>query len=156
MKQNFLNTETEMSQGKTGTLYLINDKRVGRQRLTVTVYRNTPSPFAVFNRDGRAKVLAGKNAAYLALGDCQVRALGDKQFTFSSKKERVGNGPSYLTFEANSTEERDCWLDLFKCPVMKLNKTTQCCSFLPTIEEYEDSDESSHRMSRGEANLISV
>ena len=154
MKLHSLNTEAEMSQSKTGTLYLINDERVGRQRLTVTVYRNTPSPFAVFNRDGRAKVLAGKNAAYLALGDCQVRALGDKQFTFSSKKERVGKGPSYLTFEANSTDERDCWLDLFKCPV--INKTTQCCSFLPTIEEYEDSDESSHIMSRVEANLISV
>ncbi|CAB3998399.1 Hypothetical predicted protein [Paramuricea clavata] len=156
MKHNFLNAVTEMSQVKSGTLYLISDERVGRQRLTVTVYRNTPSPFAVFTRDGRAKVLAGRNAAYLALSDCQVRALDEKAFTFCSKKERIGKGPSYLTFEASSTEERDCWLDLFKCPDMKLNKTTQCCSFLPTIEEYEDSEESSHIMSHGKANLISV
>ncbi len=156
MNHNFLNAETEMSQVKTGTLYLLNDKRVDRQRLTVTVHRNTPSPFAVFTREGRAKVLAGKNAAYLAISDCQVRAFGEKQFTFCSKKERIGKGPSYLTFEANSTEERDCWLDLFKCPDMKLSKTTRCGSFLPTIEEYEDSEESSRRMSRGKANLISV
>ena len=157
MKHNFFDTEAEMSQGKSGTLYLVSDNRVGRQRLTVTVYRHTPSPFAVFTRDGRAKLLAGRHAVYLALSDCQVQALDEKSFTFSSKKERIGNGPSYLTFEANSKEERDFWLDLFKCPDVKLSKTTtRCHSFLPTIEEFEDGEESAHRMSRGKANLISV
>ena len=153
MKYNF--PETEMSQVKAGTLYLINDERVGKQRLTVTVYRNTPHPFAVFSRVG--KTLAGKNTAYLALSDCQVRPLNEKAFTFFSKKERIGKGPSYLTFEANSREERDCWIELFQCSDMKLNKTSTCCNSLPTIEEYEDSEvDSSRRMSCGKANLISV
>lgn len=156
MKRNFLNSDIETSQVNIGTLYLVSDERVGKQRLTVTVYRNTPSPFVVFTRDGRSKVLSGKNAAYLALNDCQVQTLGEKAFTFCSKKERIGKGPSYLTFEANSAEERDFWLDLFKCADIKLHKVSQCCTFLPTIEEYEDSEESTHMINRGKANLISV
>lgn len=111
----------------------------------------------MFTREGR-KILGGRDAAYLAISDCEVKPMDEKTFMFSSKKERVGKGPSYLVFEAKSKEERDSWVDLLKCDDVKVNKSTRCCGFLPTIEEYEDVEElpTSHRMSHGKANPISV
>lgn len=146
-----------MNEVKTGTLWLKSDGEGFKQRLSVTVYRNSSCPFAVFTPDRRLKVLDGAKAAYLALNDCNVQCLGDKSFTFSSKKERIGKGPSWLTFEANTKEERDTWLNLFKCHDVKSSKTTaESCGLLPTIQEYEDNDECNQRMGLGKASLVSV
>lgn len=157
MSHSFISTEGEMPQVKTGSLCLISDDRVGRQQLTATVYRNTPSPFAIFSQESR-KMLGGQNAAYLALSDCEVKPMDEKTFMFTSKKERVGKGPSYLIFETNSKEERDSWVQLLKCDDVKVSKITRCSGFLPTIEEYEDVEElqTSHRITRKKANLIPV
>lgn len=155
MPYSFINAEADMPQVKTGSLCLISDERVGRQQLTATVYRNTPSPFAVFTREGR-KLLEGQNAAYLALSDCEVKPVDEKTFMFTSKKERVGKGPSFLMFETNSKEERDRWVDLLKCDDVKMSKATRCVGFLQTIEEYEDVEENSHIVSHGKGNLIQV
>ena len=129
-----------------------------RQHLAATVYRNTPSTFAVFTREGR-RILGGQNAAYLALSDCEVKPVDEKTFMFTSKKERVGKGPSFLMFETKSKEERDSWVELLKCDDVKASKATRCGGFLPTIEEYEDVEElqtNSHIISHGKGNLIQV
>ena len=157
MRSSLINSEVEMTQAETGTLCLISNDRAVRQQLTASVYRNTPNPFAVFTREGRRNLGGRNQVAYLALNDCEVKPLDERTFMFASKKERVGKGPSYLIFETNSKEERDKWVDLLKCDNMNVKRTTRrSCAFLPTIKEYEDTEEVSPRITPSKVNLISV
>ena len=133
-------------ESKTGHLWLT-DGQTRRHRLQAFVYADSPDPFVVFYQD--SKWMWNKPCAFLRLKDAIVKDCGDAMFTIVPKGERLNQGPSYLTFCAESYKEKEAWLQALRTnrdngegrrmaysPARKISLRTRPCT-LPSIQEGE-------------------
>lgn len=132
-------------ESKTGSLWLIDGQR--RCRLSAFVYADSPDPFVVFYQD--SKCVWNKSCAFLRLKDAIVEDCGEVTFTVMPKGERLNQGPTHLTFSAESSKEKESWLDSLRCKTdnewasrnnhshgRRISKTRPCS--LPAIQEGEE------------------
>lgn len=131
-------------ESKTGHLWLF-DGKVRRHRLKAFLYADSPDPFVVFYQD--SKWMWNKPCAFLRLKDAIVKDCGDTMFTVAPRGERLNEGPSYLTFAAESFKEKENWLEALRVntdnestkmihsPPRKISRTRPCT--LPAISERE-------------------
>jgi len=90
-----------------------------------------------------------KPCAFLRLKDAIVEDCDGVTFTVMPKGERLNQGPTHLTFSAESIKEKESWLDSLRCKkdneCASRNKlshgrrisSTRPCS-LPAIQEGEE------------------
>lgn len=135
-----------MMESKTGNLWLT-EGQIRRHRLKAFVYADSPDPFVVFYQD--SKWMWNKPCAFLRLKDAIVKDCGDAMFTIVPRGERLNQGPSYLTFSAESFKEKEAWLQALRTntdndegarmahsPARKISLRTRSRT-LPSIQETE-------------------
>lgn len=134
-------------ESKTGNLWLIDGQR--RYKLKVFVYGDSPDPFVVFYQE--SKWIWNKPCAFLRLKDAIVEDCGEVTFTVVPKGERLNQGPTHLTFSAESTLEKKAWLETLRCSTdnewtrkehshgRKISRTRPCS--LPSIQESDEAEQ---------------
>lgn len=102
-----------MSATKTGYLSLATDKNPSRQvRLVAEAYTNVSDPFIVFYTD--SSFIGRKPRAFLRLKSCTVTENDEISFTLTPHGERIGSSAGFLCFRADTSEEKQEWLRVFK------------------------------------------
>jgi len=135
-------------ESKTGHLWLT-DGKSRRHRLKAFVYTDSPDPFVVFYQD--SKWMWNKPCAFLRLRDAIVKDCGETMFTIVPRGERLNEGPSYLTFSAESFKEKEAWLQALRVntnneiakmvpsPQRKISSRTRSRT-LPSIKESDEAE----------------
>lgn len=107
------NMNENMSATKTGYLSLATDKNPSRQvRLMAEVYTNVSDPFIVFYTD--SSFIGRKPRAFLRLKSCTVTENDKISFTLTPHGERIGSSTRFLCFKAETLEEQQEWLRVFR------------------------------------------
>lgn len=138
-----------MSTAKTGYLWLSTSLPYGqdKQRLQVVAYLGMSDPFVVFYNDN--STVCRKPCAVLRLShNFRVQEHNDLNFEVTPLGERIGNGPSCLVFTAESAEEKQEWISIFKHTRKQTDrllnrrerrKPSRCTPKMAAIEETDES-----------------
>lgn len=102
-----------MSATKTGYLSLTTDKNPSRQvRLMAEAYTNVSDPFIVFYTD--SSFVGRKARAFLRFKSCALTENDETSFTLIPHGERIDSSAGFLCFRAETSEEKQEWLRVFK------------------------------------------
>lgn len=111
-------------------------------------------PFVVFYNEATS-VWRKPCAVLRLLHECRVQENKDLSFIVTPMGERIGNGPTSLTFTADNQQEKEEWVRIFKDfqqeprglkNVTEMRrKTSRCIPKLAAIEETEESWEQRKR-----------
>lgn len=134
-------------EAKSGKLRLClsSDQSNQAQKVILKVYAAVPCPFAVVFPD---KFVCPKHCGLLQLKNFSVESRNDTDFTVVIKNNM--EGVKYLTFTAESSAEKDSWLNVFqslstscasKCKT-RLSKNIRLPSLEEVSEEVERLEES--------------
>lgn len=143
-----------MSQAKTGFLWLSNPPYdLEKHKLRVVAYTGMSDPFIVFYNEATS-VWKKPCAVLRLLHECRVQENKDLSFVVTPMGERIGNGPTSLTFTAQNQQEKDEWVLIFKDfqqeprglkNFTERRKSSRCVPKLAAIEETEESWEQRKR-----------
>lgn len=118
------------------------------QQIVLKLYAAVPCAFAVVFPD---KFICPKHCGLIQLRNFSVEANGEREFTVMIKNAMEGG--RFLRFSANSSEERDSWLNTFQqvaqsctkkggnCKKARRNINNRLPSLEEVSEEIEDKEE---------------
>ncbi|EDO37996.1 predicted protein [Nematostella vectensis] len=140
-----------MAQSKSGFLLLSDNESNVKHRLLAVAYTEVSEPFVLFYNG--AMGIWKKPCAVVRLRDCIVRDQDKLTFIVTPGGERIGGGPGFLAFTAESSTEKDSWVAVFKTFQQKKNtheireRRKRCVPKLAAIEETEEKEQLQRRIS---------
>ncbi|KAK3752057.1 hypothetical protein QZH41_000737 [Actinostola sp. cb2023] len=145
-----------MSEAKTGFLWLSKELSCGttKQKLRVVAYMGVSDPFVVFYNEETS--VWRKPCAVLRLSnEFRVQINTDLSFEVTPLGERIGNGPTSLTFTAENQDDKEEWIRIFQNSLKETEakktrkerrKSSWCIPKLAAIEETDEGWEQKKRM----------